>query len=57
MKKDKKQERIETVPQGSYEAGPVHCEGKKKEKRDPNEITTDLQGNGYPAGRNREEQH
>lgn len=50
MEKDNAKNSIKTIPHGSYEAGLINEENRKKKKTSLNDITTDLQGNGYPVG-------
>lgn len=48
MKKAEKDNPINTIPKGAYEAG-ITNRSIRNNDRNPNEITTDLQGNGYPV--------
>ncbi len=48
MKPAFKDKKIRTTPKGAWEGGIVN-ERKEAKERDPNEITTDSQGNGYPV--------
>ena len=43
MKATDKSKRIRTVPKGAWEGGIIN------EKKNLNDISTDLQGNGYPV--------
>lgn len=48
MKKARDDKPIQTIPKGAYEAGVINP-ALRKSKHDINDITTDLQGNGYPV--------
>lgn len=47
MKKAKDDKRLQTIPEGSYEAGAMNRELRKNNSREVNDLTTDAQGNGY----------
>lgn len=49
MKKAKDDKRLQTIPEGSYEAGAMNRELRKNNSREVNDLTTDAQGNGYPV--------
>ncbi len=50
MKVTDKDKRIRTAPEGAWESGSVNNENKNpSEKQHLNDITTDIQGNGYPV--------
>lgn len=51
MKQAKGDRPIETIPQGTYEAGMVH---KKPKENSLNDYTTDGQNNGYPVNSRKE---
>ena len=51
MKATDKNKRIRTAPKGAWESGIIN-ENKKEhrsKKQQLNDITTDIQGNGYPV--------
>ncbi|MCI8669149.1 MAG: hypothetical protein HFI34_06485 [Lachnospiraceae bacterium] len=48
MKKAEKDNPINTIPKGAYEAGATNRSIRNND-RNPNDITTDIQGNGYPV--------
>ena len=57
MKKAKDDKRLQTIPEGSYEAGAMNRELRKNNSREVNDLTTDAQGNGYPVpGNNKDGQ-
>ncbi len=45
MKKAEKDNPINTIPKGAYEAG---SSNKSLPNQNLNDLTTDIQGNGYP---------
>lgn len=49
MQKPKDKEVIDSIPDGAYEAGTTDREMRTDEKNHTNEISTDIQGNGYPV--------
>ncbi|MCI8918690.1 MAG: hypothetical protein HFH29_07975 [Eubacterium sp.] len=49
MKPTDKDKPIYTTPKGAWEGGIASL--RKKTHKNPNTITTDLQGNGYPMPR------
>ncbi len=48
MKATDKKKRIRTVPKGAWEGGVINEKRKYSGEQHLNDITTDLQGNGYP---------
>ncbi len=48
MKKAEKDNPINTIPKGAYEAGATN-RSIQNNNWNPNDITTDIQGNGYPV--------
>lgn len=56
MQKPRDKETINTIPRGAYEAGTTDREMRTDECSHLNELTTDLQGNGYPVNRRRKEE-
>lgn len=48
MKATDKNKHIPTVPKGTWEGGIIN-EKKRSPKQQLNDITTDIQGNGYPV--------
>ena len=55
MKITDKDKPIHTTPKGAWEGGVVNERKKPSEKKNPNDITTDLQGNGYPVSRKKQD--
>lgn len=55
MKNSSTQTDIHTIPQGTYEAGTVRPAKQDRKKQDKNDLTTDLQGNGYPVHEKKQE--
>lgn len=51
MKATDKNKRIPTAPKSAWESGIINKEEGHSKKRNPNDITTDSQGNGYPIFR------
>ena len=49
MKEASRNKQINTIPNGVWESSRPITKKSKKEKK--NEITTDLQGNGYPVNK------
>ncbi len=49
MKATDKEKRIRTAPDGAWESGVIHAEKNRSKKQHLNDITTDIQGNGYPV--------
>ena len=51
MKVTDKDKRIRTAPKGAWESGIINEDKKKNrsKKQHLNDITTDIQGNGYPV--------
>ncbi len=49
MKPTEKDKPVHTIPEGAWEAGMIHLKSDTPVHRDPNTITTDSQGNGYPV--------
>ncbi len=56
MQKPRDKETINTIPRGAYEAGTTDREMRTDERGHLNELTTDLQGNGYPVNRSGKEE-
>lgn len=52
MKAAQKDKPIHTIPDGAWEAGIINEDHDRKKRQNPNDITTDSQGNGYPVCRN-----
>lgn len=48
MKITNKDKRIHTIPEGVWEGGIVNDNQHRSKKQHLNEISTDIQGNGYP---------
>lgn len=48
MKASQKDKPIHTIPEGAWEAGRIREQSDSAKSKNPNDITTDLQGNGYP---------
>lgn len=53
MKKARDDKRLQTIPEGVYEAGAMNRELRKNNSREVNDLTTDAQGNGYPIPENK----
>lgn len=49
MKTADKNKRIRTAPKGAWESGIINEKKNRSKKQRLNDITTDLQGNGYPV--------
>ena len=49
MKAADKDKRIRTIPKGAWESGIINDEKNRSKKQHFNDITTDIQGNGYPV--------
>ena len=49
MKAARKDKPIRTTPKGAWEGGVINLEKDIPQKRHFNDLTTDAQGNGYPA--------
>ncbi len=49
MKATDKDKRIRTAPKGAWESGIINKKKNRSEKQRLNDITTDIQGNGYPV--------
>lgn len=47
MKAAEKDKPVHTIPEGAWEAGIINERNKKLTQKNPNDTTTDLQGNGY----------
>lgn len=47
MKRAEYDKAIHTIPKGVYEGGQVHVPEKTDKQKHLNEISTDIQGNGY----------
>lgn len=54
MKATDKDKRIRTAPKGAWESGVINEEKKFSKNKHLNEITTDIQNNGYPVSRNKQ---
>lgn len=48
MKAPDKNKSIPTIPKGTWESGIVIDKKERSQKQHQNDITTDIQGNGYP---------
>lgn len=48
MKKSSKDKTIHTIPKGTWESGIINKKENPSKKQHLNDITTDIQGNGYP---------
>ncbi|MBD5556044.1 MAG: hypothetical protein HDQ95_12105 [Roseburia sp.] len=48
MKATDKDKRIRTAPKGAWESGVINEKENHSKKQHLNNITTDIQGNGYP---------
>lgn len=51
MKKPFKDKTIRTTPKGAWEGGIINDTGHNHKTAKPDEITTDMQGNGYPISK------
>lgn len=51
MKASDKDKRIRTIPKGAWESGMINNRENRSPKQQLNDITTDIQGNGYPVSR------
>ena len=40
---------IHTIPKGAWESGIINEDKKRSKRQHLNDITTDIQGNGYPV--------
>lgn len=49
MKATDKDKRIRTAPKGAWESGIINEKEKRSKTQRLNDITTDMQGNGYPV--------
>ena len=49
MKVTDKDKPIHTVPKGAWESGVIHEKENPSKKQHLNDITTDIQKNGYPV--------
>lgn len=49
MKVPDKDKRIRTAPKGAWESGIINEKKEHSQKQHLNNITTDIQGNGYPV--------
>ena len=49
MRATEKDKRIRTAPKGAWESGIINEKKHRSEKQHLNDITTDIQGNGYPV--------
>ena len=54
MKATDKDKPIRTTPEGAWEGGVINERKKPSKKQHLNDITTDLQGNGYPVSQNKQ---
>lgn len=48
MKKAEKDNPVNAIPKGAYEAGSSN-KSLRNQDQNPNDLTTDIQGNGYPV--------
>ncbi len=48
MKPTDKEKHIRTAPEGAWESGIINAKKNCSKKQHLNDITTDIQGNGYP---------
>ena len=48
MKVTNKDKNIRTAPKGAWESGIINDKNNCSKKQHQNDITTDIQGNGYP---------
>lgn len=55
MKAGSRDKRIRTAPKGAWESGVINGKEKRSPDQHLNDISTDLQGNGYPVPENRED--
>ena len=51
MKAADKDRPIYTTPEGAWEGGVINERKDRRGHKNPNDITTDFQGNGYPIAR------
>ena len=51
MKEAEKDKPIYTTPEGAWEGGVINERKNRIRHQNPNDITTDYQGNGYPVDR------
>ena len=51
MKQAEKDKRIRTAPKGAWESGVINEKEHRSKNQHINEITTDIQENGYPVSR------
>ncbi len=56
MKATDKDKRIRTAPKGAWESGIINEKKSISKKQHLNNITTDIQGNGYPIIRENQDQ-
>ena len=49
MKVTDKDKHIHTAPEGAWESGIINKKKEHSKKQHLNDITTDIQGNGYPV--------
>ncbi len=54
MKPADKDKPIRTVPKGAWEGGIASLKKDQPVHPDPNDLTTDAQGNGYPVPRHKQ---
>ena len=57
MKATDKSKRIRTVPKGAWEGGIINEKKNRCEKQHLNDISTDLQGNGYPVSHKNQDRY
>lgn len=55
MKATDKDKTIHTTPKGAWEGGVINERKKPSKEQRLNSITTDIQGNGYPISRKKQE--
>ncbi|MBD5521326.1 MAG: hypothetical protein HDR03_08930 [Lachnospiraceae bacterium] len=55
MKAADKDKRIRTIPKGVWEGGIINEKEKRSKKQRLNDITTDIQGNGYPVSNKKQD--
>ncbi len=51
MKVTDKKKSIATAPKGAWESGIINDRENRFKKQQPNDLTTDSQGNGYPVSK------
>lgn len=51
MKVTDKKKSIATAPKGAWESGIINDREHRFKKQQPNDLTTDSQGNGYPVSK------